>query len=305
MVPVRPGAEPDAAVAGVRGEPLHGGRRLPAARGTRRDGPAPGRRARKGSSGALRSSVPVQVVSGTFAWNLAAPPAPRRARRRGGPAQPAAVEERVMEIWTTPHGFLKAAAANKATSTPSEGGSEVTFTMDGKYKYVGRINAQNEVERVQTLIDNTVLGDTPVEIVYSGYRDFEGMRFPSRIVRTQGGHPVLELTIEKAAANPSVAAEVPEQVRGFTPPAVTVVMEPLAPGVSLRQGGQSPQHRHRSARSHRRRRSAAGRGALAGGHREGQGDDSRTSPFATSSTLTCISTTRAASAPMSPRAPRL
>ena len=142
-----------------------------------------------------------------------------------------------MEIWTTPHGFLKAAAANKATSTPSEGGSEVTFTMDGKYRYVGRINAQNEVERVQTWIDNTVLGDTPVEIVYSGYRDFEGMRFPSRIVRTQGGHPVLELTIEKAAANPSVAAEVPEQVRGFTPPAVTVVMEPLAPGVYYVRGG--------------------------------------------------------------------
>ena len=180
---------------------------------------------------------PVQMVSGTFAWNLAAPPGAAAGAAPAAAPQPAAVEERVMEIWTTPHGFLKAAAANKATSTPSEGGSEVTFTMDGKYKYVGRINAQNEVERVQTWIDNTVLGDTPVEIVYSGYRDFEGMRFPSRIVRTQGGHPVLELTIEKAAANPSVAAEVPEQVRGFTPPAVTVVMEPLAPGVYYVRGG--------------------------------------------------------------------
>jgi glyoxylase-like metal-dependent hydrolase (beta-lactamase superfamily II) len=180
---------------------------------------------------------PIQLVSGTHAWNLApaagaaggTPPAPT--------AQPAAVEERLAEIWTTPHGFLKAAAANQATSAPSGDGSEVTFTIGGKYKYVGRINAANEVERVQTWIDNTVLGDTPVEITYSGYRDFGGIKFPSRIVRTQGGHPVLELTIEKAAANPSVAAEVPEQVRGFSPPAVNVVMEPLAPGVHYVRGG--------------------------------------------------------------------
>ena len=142
-----------------------------------------------------------------------------------------------MEIWSTPHGFLKAAAANNATVTPLDEGTEVAFTIDGKYKYVGRINGENEVARVLTWIDNPVLGDTPVEIAYSGYRDFEGVRFPTRIVRTQGGHPVLDLTIEKVAVNPTLAAEVPEQVRGFTPPAVNVVMEPLAPGVFYVRGG--------------------------------------------------------------------
>src|SRR5262245_17755522 len=50
-----------------------------------------------------------QYVSGTTAWNLAGtPPAVQ--------PQSAAVEERVMEIWTTPQGFLKAAAANNASS---------------------------------------------------------------------------------------------------------------------------------------------------------------------------------------------
>jgi len=180
---------------------------------------------------------PIQVVSGTFAWNLAAPAGAAAGAPPAPAPQPAALEERLAEIWTTPHGFLKAAAANKATTTASGDGSDVTFTIDGKYKYEGRINAQNEVERVQTWIDSTVLGDTPVEITYSGYRDFGGIRFPSRIVRIQGGHPVLELTIETAAANPSVAAEVPEQVRAFTPPAVNVVMEPLAPGVHYVRGG--------------------------------------------------------------------
>jgi glyoxylase-like metal-dependent hydrolase (beta-lactamase superfamily II) len=180
---------------------------------------------------------PIQLVSGTHAWNLAPAPGAAAGTPPAPTAQPAAVEERLSEIWTTPHGFLKAAAANQATSTPSGDGSDVTFTLGGKYKYVGRINAQNEVERVQTWIDNTVLGDTPIEVTYSGYRDFDGLRFPSRIVRTQGGLPVLELAIDKVTANPSVAADVPEQVRGFTPPAINVAIEPLAPGVHYIRGG--------------------------------------------------------------------
>ena len=65
-------------------------------------------------------------------------PRARRPTRAPAPQpQPAAVEERAMEIWTTPHGFLKAAAANNATSQPAEGGSEVSFTVDGKHQYVG------------------------------------------------------------------------------------------------------------------------------------------------------------------------
>ena len=137
---------------------------------------------------------PDQYVSGTTAWNLAAPAGAAPNTAPVAQPQPAAVEERVMEIWTTPHGFLKAAAANNATSTPSEGGSEVTFTA-GKNKYVGMINAQNEVTRVQTWIDNPVLGDTEVLFTYSDYKDFGGVRFPSRILRVQGGHPVLDLTV--------------------------------------------------------------------------------------------------------------
>ena len=73
-----------------------------------------------------------------------------------------------------------------------------------KHRYVGRINALNQLERVQTSIDNTVLGDTPVEITYSDYRDFGGVTFPGRILRTQGGHPVLDIAVSKVAANPAV-----------------------------------------------------------------------------------------------------
>ena len=178
---------------------------------------------------------PDQYVSGTTAWNLAAPAgAPPNTAPVAQP-QPAAVEERVMEIWTTPHGFLKAAAANNATSTPSEGGSEVTFTA-GKNKYVGTINAQNEVTRVQTWIDNPVLGDTEVLFTYSDYKDFGGVRFPSRIVRVQGEHPVLDLTVSGVKTNGEANIAVPAAATAAPAP-VSVTVEKLADGVYYLKGG--------------------------------------------------------------------
>jgi glyoxylase-like metal-dependent hydrolase (beta-lactamase superfamily II) len=180
---------------------------------------------------------PVQLVSGTHAWNLAAPAGAAPDAAPAPQPQPAAVEERTAEIWTTPQGFLKAAAANNATSQPSAGGSEVSFTVGGKYRYVGRINAQNQVERVQTWIDNTVLGDTPVDVTFADYRDFNGIMFPGRITRAQGGYPVLELNVTSVTANPPVDIQVPDQVRSFTPPPVTVEVEKLAAGVYYIKGG--------------------------------------------------------------------
>jgi len=178
---------------------------------------------------------PDQYVSGTTAWNLAAPAGAAPNTAPVAQPQPAAVEERVMEIWTTPHGFLKAALVNNATSTPSEGGSEVTFSS-GKNKYVGIINAQNEVTRVQTWIDNPVLGDTEVVFTYSDYKDFGGVRFPSRIQRVQGEHPVLELTVSAVTANPTVNITAPAEANAAPAP-VAVTVEKLANGVYFLKGG--------------------------------------------------------------------
>ncbi|MGH9383481.1 MAG: MBL fold metallo-hydrolase, partial [Vicinamibacterales bacterium] len=180
---------------------------------------------------------PIQLVSGTFAWNMAVPAGAQAGTTPTANAAPASVEERAMEIWSTPQGFVKAALANTATSTPQGGGSEVSFTVGGKYKYTGTINAQNHVERVRTVIDNTVLGDTTVETTFSEYRDFGGITFPARIARSQGGHPVLDLTVSAAKANPAVDGSVPDNVRNFKPAPVQVQVETLAPGVHYMIGG--------------------------------------------------------------------
>jgi glyoxylase-like metal-dependent hydrolase (beta-lactamase superfamily II) len=180
---------------------------------------------------------PDQYVSGTTAWNLAPPAGSAPGTPPVAQPQPAAVEERVMEIWSTPHGFLKAATANNATSqATSTGGSEVSFTVGGKNRYVGTINAQNHVERVQTWIDNPVLGDTLVEFAYTDYRDFGGVMFPSHIVRTQGGYPVLDIMVSDVKANAAPALEVPAEANAAPAP-VTVTVEKLADGVYYLKGG--------------------------------------------------------------------
>ncbi len=169
-----------------------------------------------------------QYVAGTLAWN--APPGGAVA------AQPGAVEERTVEIWATPHGFLRAAAANAATVTAANGGSEVAFSI-GNLKFTGSINAQSEVTRVAAAFDNPVTGDTPVEFTYSGYKDFGGVRFPSRIVRSQAGFPVLEIDVASVAKNAPASFTVPDDVKNFTAPPVNVDVENLADGVYYLRGG--------------------------------------------------------------------
>lgn len=174
---------------------------------------------------------PDQYVKGNVAWNLAVPP--------GGSApavqpQPLQIEERAAEIWSTPQGFLKAAAAHHAVSETYKGGSKVTFSV-GKYHYVGIINAKNQVERVQTWIDNPVLGDTEIDYAYSDYKDFNGIAFPTHIARKQGGYPVLDLKISSVTTNPNVQIDVPAEAANA--PAIAVTSEELAPGVYYLRGG--------------------------------------------------------------------
>ena len=175
-------------------------------------------------------------VSGAQAWNLAPPPNSPPGTAPVATAQPAAVEERAAEIWATPQGFLKAALANDAKSEPDIANVEVSFTVGGKYRYVGTINAHNQVERVRTWIDSPVLGDTLVETSFNDYKDFGGVQFPAHIIRVQGGHPVLDLNIAAVKLNPPVDITVPQNVASGLAP-VPVAVNKLADGVFYLTGG--------------------------------------------------------------------
>jgi glyoxylase-like metal-dependent hydrolase (beta-lactamase superfamily II) len=177
----------------------------------------------------------IQVVSGNYAWNVAAA-APGTAPPPAAPA-PGNTVERTLALWATPQGFVKGAIANNATTKKAKGGMEVSFTVGGKYKMTGLIDAQHQVERVQTWIDQPIVGDMLVETVYSGYKDFGGVMFPSRIIQSQDGFPTLDLTIASVTANPAVDITVPGNVRTAQPPPVRVESAKLADGVFYLTGG--------------------------------------------------------------------
>jgi glyoxylase-like metal-dependent hydrolase (beta-lactamase superfamily II) len=124
------------------------------------------------------------------------------------------------EVWVNPAGFLKGALSNSATvQSKTVSGKKynvVSFTAESKYKVNGYINDQNMIEKVETWVDNPVLGDMPVEVSYSDYKEFHGMKFPTKIAEKQGGYPVLDLTISDA--NKNVVAGVQPPGKDAAPP---------------------------------------------------------------------------------------
>jgi glyoxylase-like metal-dependent hydrolase (beta-lactamase superfamily II) len=153
-----------------------------------------------------------------------------------------------LEIWMTPYGFVKAAAAKGATARPrtirGERFTVLSFTGDNKAQVNGYINGQNMVQWVETQFDDPLLGDTPWEAVYTDYKDFGGLKFPTRIVQNQGGYPVLDLRVTDVKPNAPVTIQAP-QGRGAAPAAPVQPAaasqgpptEKLADGIFLIGGG--------------------------------------------------------------------
>jgi glyoxylase-like metal-dependent hydrolase (beta-lactamase superfamily II) len=141
-------------------------------------------------------------VSGSNAWN--------QVGETITPA-PAAVSDRLHQLWVTPHGVLKAAITRNATvQTRPEGDRKLTaiaFTDANNLKVNALVNERNLVEKVESWSTNPVLGDMLTETVYTDYQDFGGVQFPTKIVQRQGGFPVLELTV--SAVTPHAPAEIP------------------------------------------------------------------------------------------------
>jgi glyoxylase-like metal-dependent hydrolase (beta-lactamase superfamily II) len=145
------------------------------------------------------------------------------------------------EVWVTPVGFLKGAMSNGATVQPKVVSGKkynvVSYLIDKKYKLNGYIDDQNTVEKVETWVDNPVLGDMPVEATYSDYKDFHGLKFPSKIVELQGGYPVMDLTITDANRNVMAGVQQPAKDAVLTNPAFGVDEQLVAEDVYYFTGG--------------------------------------------------------------------
>ncbi len=190
-----------------------------------------------------------------YAWNM-----------QGNEAQPApaAAEQRQLDIWLTPHGFLKAAmegdptlitryeagALSGLSSTVQRRQRIISLTLLDRYRVNATVNPDNLIERIQTWIPNPVRGDLNYEVEYSDWETYNGVQFPTHFHHhtdwddeTQppnynGGHNSLDLRITGVQPNecgPDLV--VPASVRRATVPPVRVESRELAEGVHYLTGG--------------------------------------------------------------------
>lgn len=168
----------------------------------------------------------VYVLSGDRTWNIvgdAATPAP------------IALADRQLQLWTSPHGVVKAAMAHNATVE----GRTFSFTVPGRFKAKATVNDKNLVEKVEALLAHPVVGDLPIETTFAEYHDFGGVLYPRKIRRAEGGYPSLDLTVLSIKANVPVEIPTPDNVRQATAEAVysRVASEKVADGIWYLTGG--------------------------------------------------------------------
>ena len=93
----------------------------------------------------------------------------------------------------------------------------------------------NLLEKVDTWAPNPILGDMIIETTYSDYHDFGGIKFPTKIAQSQGGHAVLEITVSDVLPNAAVNIQPPS-----APPPTRVESQKMADGVWYLAGTPDP-----------------------------------------------------------------
>src|SRR5262245_12948692 len=170
-----------------------------------------------------------QFISGASAWNMAGQnPVP-------GPRW---VSDRTHQLWITPHGAIKAAMKNNASikwfTKDNKRVGVLAFAEPGRFSANVYLTPDFLVERVESRAPDPVLGDTAAVTVFSGYRDWGGVKFPGRIRQSIGGFPVLDVTVKEVQANAPAEIAVPDAVRSASE---RVTTDKVADGVWFVGGG--------------------------------------------------------------------
>ena len=114
------------------------------------------------------------------------------------------------------------------------GASAVSFELPSRFSATVTIGADGLVRRVDSIVPDPVLGDTPVVTTYDDYRESGGIRFPTRVRQTIAGYGVLDLAVKDVQVNPPLALAVPDAARNV---AERVTSEKVAEGVWFLAGG--------------------------------------------------------------------
>jgi len=133
-----------------------------------------------------------------------------------------------LELYITPWGFLKGAAASNTVATRRrlDGKNYTVLTWSPTVKALSNkeyvinayVNDQNLIDRIETWLGDNIMGDMQIVATYSGWKDFGGVMAPSKIVQTRGGWIFFQVDVTAAKANPpdlaSLAPQPPAPARG-------------------------------------------------------------------------------------------
>ncbi|HLK49369.1 MAG TPA: MBL fold metallo-hydrolase [Bryobacteraceae bacterium] len=118
-----------------------------------------------------------------------------------------------LEYILLPQAFLREALEKNASvrqqTIKGKKFTVLSFMGENKAPVEGYINDAGYVEKVETTIDNNVLGDIVWNAVYTDWKDFGGLKFPAHIVQYQGAPQFFELNVSDVKANVPVDLTVP------------------------------------------------------------------------------------------------
>jgi len=163
---------------------------------------------------------------------------------------PASPGIRQLEVWTTPWGFLRGAAAASKLTMKTQTVDDVRYHVvswitpfaasSGRpYTIAGYISPEMTVDKVQTWIDHPLMGDLEVMFTYRGYQEVAGLKVPTKVAQRNIGMEVYVAEYARAAVNPPDLEELLKPSLAVVPDSTPLPMASaqLAPGVHLVSGG--------------------------------------------------------------------
>jgi hypothetical protein len=163
----------------------------------------------------------VEVVSGKYAWDEDKPGAGLTPTSGKATPTPAAYTERLIQMWLTPHGIAKAAAAAGAKAKLDQAGGKpvLTFPLPAPAQAT-TMTVELDPANARPVKATVQSASGPIEATFSDYKDFDNsdVYYPSRIVHRRGGQVVLDLTVTAGEGyNPYVIVPVPKSVSAGQP----------------------------------------------------------------------------------------
>jgi glyoxylase-like metal-dependent hydrolase (beta-lactamase superfamily II) len=159
---------------------------------------------------------------------------------RRGKARPARSPARSQHwLWTSPHGLIKAAQESNSKVKLETVGSKKWNTLavgkSGLFRAIGYFDVkENLLRKVEAQIAHEVLGDMSVVTLYTGYKTFDDVKHPARIIINYVGQTAFDLELNTVTPNAPADIEIPTALKPYE---IKTTTEKVSDGIWYIRGG--------------------------------------------------------------------